>query len=286
MDVGQGDSTLVSSANESMLIDAGPPNAGRDVVLPFLRQQGIKGLKYIVATHYHDDHIGGIAEVIKGEDQMLGTGDDMIPTEGVIDRGENHEDDSQVYEGYAKNTDGFRNTAHPGDRYAVGGASVEVMAADGELVDGQKISIDPFDENSASIVLLLTYRDFSYLHESDLTGGGGGDPPYQTIDIETELAPSVGDIDILKVAHHGSETSTNEAFLEAVDPELAIISVGDENEYGHPDEEVIDRLIDAGAEIYQTERGWLGDEYINEESVNIADGPVIISVGDDEWTIE
>lgn len=284
LDVGQGDSTLISSsANEAMLIDAGPPNAGRDVVLPYLKEKNIKGLKYIVATHYHDDHIGGIPEVIKGEDQIFGTSDDLIPTNGVLDRGGDYEGDSSAYEEYAKTTDGLRNAVHPGDQFTLGPASIDVMAANGELADGTEIALEPFDENSASIVLLLSYGDFSFLDEADLTGGGG-DPPYQTIDIETELASMVGDVDILKVAHHGSQTSTNEAFLEAVSPELAIISVGDGNDFGHPSEEVIDRLLDSGAEVYQTEQGWLGDGY--DEYVNITDGPITISVSEDDWTIE
>ncbi len=283
LDVGQGDSTLVSSANEAMLIDAGPLDAGRGIILPFLKEQGIGELKFIVATHYHEDHIGGIAEVIKGEDQILGTADDMIPTDGVIDRGETHEGDSPTYEEYSETADGMRHTAHPGDNFTVGGTSVEVVAANGELVDGTKIDIEPYDENSASVVLLLTYGDFRYLHEADLTGGGG-DPPYQTIDVETSLAPLVGDVDILKVAHHGSETSSNEDFIEETNPELAIISVGDENDYGHPDEEVVQELLDSGAKVYQTERGWLSDTY--DDYVNVADGPITVSVDDEGWSIE
>lgn len=281
LDVGQGDSTLISSSNEAMLIDAGPPNAGRDVVLPYLKKQDIQQLKYIIATHYHDDHIGGISEVIKGEDQILGTKDDFIPTNGVIDRGGEYE--SSVYEEYADATNGIRSAVYPGDNYTVGRATVEVLAANGQLVDGTQINLEPYDENSAGIVLLLNNGDFSFLDEADVTGGGG-DPPYQTIDIETSLAPLVGDIDILKVAHHGSETGTNETFLDAVSPELAVISVGDENDFGHPDEETIDRLIDAGVEVYQTERGWLGDEYLDD--VQITDGPITISVSEDDWTIE
>jgi len=281
LDVGQGDSTLISSSNEVMLIDAGPVNAGRNVVLPFLKQQGIMELKYIVATHYHDDHIGGIPEVIKGEDQVLGTSDDIIPTNGVLDRGGEYE--GPAYEEYASTTDNIRGAVHPGDNYTVGSATVEVLAANGELMDGTKIGLEPDDENSAGIVLLLNDGDFSFLDEADLTGGGG-DPPYQTIDIETSLAPLVGNVDVLKVAHHGSQTSTNEAFIEAVSPELAVISAGDGNDFGHPSEEVIDRLLDSGAEVYQTERGWLDDEYLDD--VQITDGPITISVSEDDWIIE
>ena len=283
-DVGQGDATLIQS-NESMLIDAGPPNAGREFILPYLRSNNISELKYVVATHYHDDHIGGIPEVIKGEDQILGTSDDFIPKEGILDRGGEYEGSSPAYEEYAKAATGSRNAVHPGDIYDLGGASVEVVAANGAFANGEQIPLEPFDENSASIVLLLNYGDFDYLHASDITGGGG-DPPYETVDIETELASIVGDVDVLKVAHHGSETSTNQAFLDAASPELAVISLGDGNDFGHPHNEVIRRLEDSGADIYLTERGWLGDEFIDDESIQIQDGPITISVNEDDWAIE
>jgi competence protein ComEC len=284
LDVGQGDSTLVmASPTETMLIDAGPPQAGRDVVLPFLKKEGVQKLKYLVATHYHDDHIGGIAEVMRGNDLILGTDDDVIPTNGVIDRGGTYEESSPIFDEYKKIAQPHRITAHPGDIFDVGEASVEVLATNGALEDGSQIALEPFDENSASIVLLLTYGDFHYLHAADITGGGG-DPPYQTIDIETSLASLAGDVDVLRVAHHGSETSTNEAFLEITSPEAAIISVGDGNDYGHPHEEVINRLINDDVEIYQTERGWL-DERFNDD-VHIMNDTITLTVDDDNWSLE
>jgi len=284
LNVGQGDSTLiVASPYETMLIDAGPSQAGHDIVLPFLREQGIKKLKYIIATHYHDDHIGGIAEVMKGEDQILGTTDDMIPTNGVIDRGGKYEDSSPAFEEYAKTAGTHRITAYPGDIVALGEASVEVVAANGALEDGTEIPIEPFDENSASLVLLLIQGDFKYLHASDITGGGG-DPPYQTIDIETSLAPLVGDIDVLRVAHHGSQTGTNANFLDAVDPEAAIISVGDGNDFGHPHGEIIDRLLEDNVEIYQTEQGWLDERF--DDDVHVMNGSITLMTDGDTWSIE
>jgi competence protein ComEC len=268
LDVGQGDATVISSQDEVMLIDAGPKGAGKEAVLPFLKEQKIEKIKYIVATHYHDDHIGGIPEVIKGEDQVLGTADDRIPTDGILDRGGDYERYSPAYEEYKDVTAGIRRALSPGEHIALGAASIDVLAQNGQVSDGTKIELEPFDENSASVVLLMTSGDFRYLHESDLTGGGG-DPPYETIDIETSLAPLAGDIDVLRVAHHGSKTSTNEVFLDTVAPEVAIISVGIGNDFGHPHDEVIDRLSDAGVDVYLTE-----------------DGPVTVSVSDDGWSIE
>lgn len=269
LDVGQGDSTLIYELEgDSILIDAGPPGAGRDVVLPYLRSNNIGELKSIVATHYHEDHISGIPEVIKGEDGLLGTADDNIPTNGVLDRGGEYEGYSPAYEGYKDVTAGIRRALSPGERLSLGAASIDVVAQNGELADGTKIPLEPFDENAASVVLLLRYGDFSFLDAADVTGGGG-EPPYETIDIETSLAQLVGDVDVLRVAHHGSKTSTNEAFLDAVTPEAAVISVGIGNDFGHPHREVLDRLSDVGVDVYSTE-----------------DGTITISVDENDWSFE
>ncbi|MDO8494369.1 MAG: hypothetical protein Q7S68_03435, partial [Deltaproteobacteria bacterium] len=88
----------------------------------------------------------------------------------------------------------------------------------------------------------------------DLTGGGGN-PPYQTIDLETPLAPLIGDIDVLKVSHHGSHTSSNEFFLDTLQPEMAIISVGANNDFGHPHRTVLERLEERQIEIWKTTDG-------------------------------
>lgn len=285
LDVGQGDATLISASPvENVLIDAGPPESGRDIILPYLKQEGITKLKYIVATHYHTDHIAGIAEVAAGEDYVLGTADDFIPTAGFIDRGGTYE--GNIYEEYESVSNGNRITAYPGDTYYVGEATVEVMAANGRFADGEEVPVgETFDENSASLALLVTQDDFKYLHASDITGGGG-DPPYETADVETHLGELAGDVDVLRAAHHGSKTSSNESFLEAVSPEAVIISVGNNNEFGHPHDEVIERLIEAGADIYLTEQGWLDEEYLSDELIHIVDDEVIMEVIDGNWTIQ
>jgi beta-lactamase superfamily II metal-dependent hydrolase len=284
-DVGEGDATLVySSPEESMLIDAGPQGAGRNVILPFLKSEGISNLKYIVATHYHADHIGGIPEVVKGEDGVMGTSDDYKPTSGFIDRGGEYE--GEIYEEYDAAAGEERIAARPGDEYSIGDASVKVLAADGAFADGEEVKKDDlFDENSASLALLITQDNFKYLHASDITGGGG-EPPYQTADLETHLGELAGDIDVLRVAHHGSKTSTSSVFLEAVDPEAAVISAGSLNEFGHPHAEVIQRLINSGADVYLTEQGWLDEEYLYNESVHIQDGPISLQVTNGDWFIE
>jgi beta-lactamase superfamily II metal-dependent hydrolase len=278
VDVGQGDATLlVAPDGQAMLIDAGPEDSGQLAILPLIESEGIDELKYIVVTHYHDDHMGGVFEVVAGQDEILGTGDDLWPKGGIYDRGEPQGDiEGTLYPSYAAQAAGRRHTAHPGDRFRVGDIHVDVVAAGGALEDGTEIDLgDPPDENAASIALLIEYAGFKMFVGGDITGGGGT-PPYNTPDIETPLAPIIGDIDILRVSHHGSKTSTNQEFLDHTAPEAAIISVGDGNNFSHPHPSVIDRLVDEGIEVYQTERG-----YLDREEPVVINGHILIEVEDD-----
>jgi len=272
LDVGQGDATLIMTATgETILIDAGPPGAGRDVIIPFMESQGISTLTWIIATHYHSDHTGGIPEVLAGPDGIPDTDDDIVPLVAILDRGDSHDAESQnLYPLYTEAVGNMRNTAKPGDIIESGDLDMEIIAVNGELIDGTTIDLgDPPDENAASIAMILESGGFRMFIGGDLSGGGGT-PPYDTPNIETPLVPLIGDIDILRVSHHGSRTSTNRAFLDATLPELAIISVGDENDYSHPHPSVIERLVDAGIEIHQT----------------MEDGHVIVEVdGEGEYKI-
>jgi len=285
IDVGQGDSTLIyASPNDAILIDAGPPEAGKNKVLPILMENHINNLRYIIATHYHSDHIGGIPEVIRGPDDIAGTSDDIIPTKGVLDRGGDYE--GSVYDAYQESTKDYRITVYPGYSFNIGTASVEVVAANTQVVNSEQTYEDlNVDENSLSIVLLVEQDGFRYLHASDITGGGG-DPPYQTLDLETPIAEYVGDIDVLRVAHHGSKTSSNKDFIDITDPEIAIISLGDDNDYGHPDTDVIESFLDNDTELYLTEAGWMDDEFYLDDAVNVENGTISISVLDGDLTIE
>lgn len=107
-------------------------------------------------------------------------------------------------------------------------------------------------ENDRSIALVLRFGTFDYFIASDLTGGGSS-----TADMESRIAPHVGDVDVLHVSHHGSSTSTNQTFVNTLKPEHAVISCGDGNSYGHPTQSVLDRLTNAPQmdTIWQTEAG-------------------------------
>lgn len=254
LDVGQGDASLViGPSGRTLLIDAGPPEEGIRTILPTLRTLDIKNLNWIVTTHYDADHIGGLAEVIKGPDLLLNTEDDPISSNGLIDRGDATDQDTSFFYDYLDAAQGHRTEAEPGMRLDLGsGAFAEVVVVNGRYGNGQVIHLNPEEENEASIGLLIKFGKFRYFTAGDLTGGGGLGR-YETKDMETTAGEIIGEINVLHVAHHGSASSTNNAFLGQTRPEASIISVGKDNDYGHPSEAVLKKLKEIGATIYRTD---------------------------------
>jgi competence protein ComEC len=280
IDVGQGDAALIETpSGGAILIDAGPPGAGASRIVPLLESKGIGELDLVFITHHHEDHAGGLAEVLAGADGIAGTDDDIAVSGGIYDDGDCGGDGS----GTGSDDAGVADpglAASPGDAFRVGDVSLEVVAACGRVAGEAAPSTAGVgggapDENAMSLVILIERGGFRMLMTGDITGGGG-EPPYQTMDVETPLGAAVGDIDVLKVAHHGSNTSSNQAFLDATGPEVAIISVGDGNDFGHPHRLAVERLLESGAVVYQTERGWL-----DLEGPVVADGDVTIEVDED-----
>lgn len=267
INVGQGSSALVIAENgEAVLIDAGPEDHA-DAILRTLTEKNITTLKSVIATHYHEDHIGGFPQVLSA-----------VENNGCIDHGDAHAPDHQSYVRYRVLCSGKRTTAHPGNVFELGEITLEVVATDGELLDQRQFPLEPFDENSASVALVITHHTTRIFIGGDITGGGGN-PPYETIDLETPLGKLVGDIDVLVVNHHGSHTSSNEAFLDATTPEVAIISVGNDNDFFHPHPSVLNHLSERNIALYQTERGWNSTHDI------AGTGTITIALFDDEYRI-
>jgi len=224
LDVGQADSILITCQGHAMLIDAGTNDAA-DTVVSFLKEKGITTLDYVVGTHPHEDHIGGMDAVIENFDVknvlMPKVETDTKTFEDVLD---------------AVSDKGLQITApSQGDTYALG---------DAELTAENCLAPDDNDLNNSSIVLRLDFGSVSVL----FTGDSGESAEQAILDSGTDI-----DCDVLKVGHHGSSDSTSQAFLNAVTPEYAVISCGQDNDYGHPAADTLDRLDAAGVKLFRTD---------------------------------
>ena len=234
LDVGQGDAVaLRSPAGRWLLIDGGPRgprgDAGRRVVVPFLRRHGATQLAAIIATHAHLDHFGGLPAVLDVFDPAFV----LEPGQPVPDAG---------YLGFlgAVESDGAEwRPARQGDRLELDGVTLEVLSPDSAWMAGQT------DLNESSVVLLVRYGDTRLL----LAGDAG-------IPTERHLAGRVGHVAVLKVGHHGSRGATSDRWLDELNPKDAVISVGAKNRYGHPAPETLARLRAHGVTVLRTdERG-------------------------------
>ena len=232
LDVGQGDAVaLRTPAGRWVLIDGGPRgpygDAGRRVVVPFLRSQGATQLAAIVATHAHLDHFGGLPAVLDTFDPAFV----LEPGEPVPDAG---------YLGFlsAVESDGAEwRAARRGDRMELDGVTIEVLSPDSAWAVSQT------DINEQSVVLLVTYGATRLL----LAGDAG-------MPTEMHLAGRVGHVTLLKVGHHGSRWATSDRWLDELQPEDAVISVGARNRYGHPAPEVLARLRAHGISVFRTDK--------------------------------
>lgn len=221
--VGQGDSEFIELPNgQTLLIDAGPNDAGSNVV-DYIKSLGYTSIDYVVATHPHEDHIGGMDDVINAFD----IGDVYMPRAST---------DTKTYENLLdaiseKNLVVF--TAHDGV----------------SLIDNDNLSVkmvapvsDSYDDlNNYSAVIRIEYGETSFLFTGDAE------------DVSEEEITDNVQADVLKVGHHGSDSSTTNDFLERVNPSIAVISCGKDNKYGHPAESTVKKLNDKGIKVLRTD---------------------------------
>ena len=230
LDVGQGDSALISCGKHYMLIDGGKPAYSRKIYT-ILKDRGIKKLDLIVATHAHDDHVGGLSGALNyaGAGKILAT------------KTRAGEDDDRSFRSlvkYAEKNGTGLTVPKAGSSYKLGTALVKILAVN---------STDPSEEdavNDSSIILKIKFGNTSFLFT--------GDAGYRA---EEVLLGSGQDIraDVLKAGHHGSETSGSSRFLDKVRPEYTVISCGRGNTYGHPRKETLSRLQSVGTKIFRTD---------------------------------
>ncbi|NLC69286.1 MAG: MBL fold metallo-hydrolase [Clostridiaceae bacterium] len=224
IDVGQADSILINTGSAAMLIDAGN-NADAELVVNYIKEQGIKEFEYIIATHPHEDHIGGLDAVINTFDVKK-----IIMPKA--------QSSTRTFEDLliAISNKGLKITSPAvGTRYSLGEAEFTILAPNSQSYG---------DTNDYSVVIKILFDKTTFL----LTGDAG-------VVSEREMLSKGFDLksDLLKVAHHGSRYSNSAEFLKAVSPTNAIISVGKDNPYGHPAPETIERLVKAGVQVYRTD---------------------------------
>ena len=223
MDVGQADSILLISSNYTMLIDAGDTDA-KDVIIPYIKSLGIDKLDVVIFTHPHKDHIGSGASVIEsfniGEIYMPGKITTTKTFEKLLD---------------TIDSKGLTITVpNVGDKINFGDCDVTVLGP-----------VKEYDDlNDSSIVVKVKYNNTKFLFTGDMEKESEKDILETLVDL---------DVDVLKVAHHGSSTSSSYKFLKEATPEYAVISCGVDNDYNHPHQETLDRLEDIGAEIFRTD---------------------------------
>ena len=243
-DVGQGDAILITKGTTQILIDAGPNQKALSCLsnhLPFWDRT----IELIILTHPDNDHLGGLPDVIKGYNvtQLISHG--LVKNSAIFWTFR-----EQVLE---KNIPVYSPKA--GDKIQLGEIVFEVLFPQEKLGDelvwqkqtGTQVLgayTYPDKSNETSIVTLLSFEDFDVLLTGDISS-----QEEEVISIETDIEK---DIEVLKVAHHGSKYSSSEEFLERIDPDLAVISVG-KNSYGHPTKEVLERLSQQAIKLLRTD---------------------------------
>ena len=228
IDVGQGDSTLITAGGKTMLVDCGEEEFAGDAA-KFLKSSGIERIDYLVGTHPHSDHMGGMDRIIEefgiGEFIIPHLDDEDIPTTSYflrfLDAAESH---------------GVKLTeAVTGSEFTVGDAHCEIVAPNSKKYE---------DINNYSVGIVLRHGSESFIFTGDAEGvaeqemlGGG----------------RLGKMNVYKVGHHGSSSSSTAAFLNVIRPDTAVISCGAGNAYGHPTDSVIRRLSAYTDNIYRTD---------------------------------
>jgi competence protein ComEC len=228
INVGQGDAALIQDHNGfDILIDGGLKGAGPTVVA-YLREQGIDELEVMVASHADSDHIGGLIKVLEAED---------IAVQRVFYNGYTGKTTAWfTFETAVANEAVILEPAQFPDTYIWGETSVQILNPERGLEEPET--------NDASVVLVLEYGVNRFLFTGDINS---------TIEATVVARGLPSDVQVLKVAHHGSDFSSGELFLQSARPQQAVISVGENNTYGHPGLATLERLDNIGAIIWRTD---------------------------------
>lgn len=224
LDVGQGSSVLVESAGHFLLMDGGDRDASSKVVA-YLKKQGVKKLDYIIVSHYDSDHLNGVVGALQ-----------VFPVKKVIAPG--YTADSRVYQSFveAVKAQGIKRTSpKPGKKYTIGKAKFTILAPNNTGYS---------DENNYSVAIRLVHGKERFV----ITGDAETESEYEMLENGQNLS-----CDVYMAGHHGSAGSSSERFLQALKPQYTVISVGEDNQYGHPSQEAMQRFKAAGVKIFRTD---------------------------------
>lgn len=226
IDVGQGDCTLLQTAQGSVLIDCSEPEYGEDIVA-YLNSQGVTSLEYFIITHPDADHMGAAAHIIENLD-----------VKHVIMNGQ--EKGTKFFEKAldAMEAKGIEGTiAGPGDYFEIGALQLNILGP---------YEIKNEEWNEASLIIHAVYGNRSFLFTGDAETEGEANL----------LEHHAGELscNVFQAGHHGSRTSNSLALLQAASPQYVVISCGKDNDYGHPHEEALDSFEAVGATVYRTDK--------------------------------
>lgn len=228
IDVGQGDSILIEiPEGQKILVDGGDrADSITNKIINYLKAQNIKKLDYIISTHPHADHIGGLAAII-----------DNFEVKNVLDSGKIHT--SKTYENYLTKIDQKNisfSTPREGDILKIGKGEINFLHPDSKL--------DSYSLNNSSLVFVLKFNKQKFLFTGDIE---------RKVELELLQENKNLKIDLIKVPHHGSKSSSYPKWINQLQPKLAIIQVGAANNYGHPAPKVINHYQKLGAAVYRND---------------------------------
>jgi len=236
LDVGNGDcAVLISPQGEIVFFDAGYNTCDKPV--SYLRRIGITHIDYLIVSHYHLDHIGCAARFLN----------EFPLQKEALDRGGSY--NNSAFQPYVNLAGAKRKTATTNRIITLDSGSASPVTVKIVALDGNGISTD--DENDRSLVAKVSFGEFDAEIGGDLSGFNAS----RYKDIETSVAPMVGQVELYKVHHHGSSHSSNPEWLRVTQPKIGIVSCGSPNRHGHPTQETMDALHQANVKTYWTSAG-------------------------------
>ena len=241
IDVGQADAILLECGGQFMLIDGGNKEDGQ-LVVSYLQQQGVEELEAVVCTHAHEDHVGGLPSVLA-----------VFPTKVVYAPTKTYS--SKIFDSFVYYLDqqGLEITLpNPGDELVLGTTDMTILGP-----------VKSYAEtNDTSIVIMAEFGSNRFLFTGDMESAAENDM------LDYWGSRVNWNVDVLKVGHHGSDTSSSYRFVYETDPEYAIISVGEGNTYNHPSKSTLSRYADAEIPMFRTDE--LGHVIVTSDGTNIA----------------